>query len=169
MAVSRDILRSWRHPRLVMRDLLAAGQREDRALAFLIIGCFLIFVAQWPRLKRLSVAGGGSEETDLTMLLGTSFFLWVTIMPLAFYGLAALTHLVARLLGGRGTWYGARLALFWSILATAPFMMLNGLVFGYMGQVAATKLVGLLVLVWSLLIWGLGLLEAESGHHAERG
>ncbi len=169
MAVSRDILRSWRHPRLVMRDLLAVGRREDRALAFLMVGCFLVFVAQWPRLMRVSSLGNGAEATDLTMLLSTSFFLWVTIMPLALYGVAALTHLAARLLGGRGSWYGARLALFWSILATAPLLMFHGLVFGFMGEGAATDLVGLLVLAGCLAVWASGLYEAEAGRDAGHG
>ncbi|MFT5631517.1 MAG: hypothetical protein ACI9HB_002698, partial [Gammaproteobacteria bacterium] len=30
MAVTTDIMRTWRGPRAVMRDLLDQGQREDR-------------------------------------------------------------------------------------------------------------------------------------------
>ena len=53
MALTVDIVRTWRAPRAVIRGLLNQGRREDRAVAFVMIACFLIFVAQWPRLKRI--------------------------------------------------------------------------------------------------------------------
>ena len=42
MAVSQDILQTYRRPRLVVARLLAMGQREDRLLAILMAGCALI-------------------------------------------------------------------------------------------------------------------------------
>ena len=59
MGVAADIGRSLRHgPRAVMRDQLAQGINEPRALAVLMLGCALIFVAQWPRLMREARAKG---------------------------------------------------------------------------------------------------------------
>ena len=49
-----------------MRDLLQAGPREDRALAFLAAGCVLAFLAQWPGLARQAHL----EEKALDILLG---------------------------------------------------------------------------------------------------
>ncbi|MDP5360664.1 MAG: YIP1 family protein, partial [Paracoccaceae bacterium] len=83
MAVTNDIVRTWRRPRAVMRDLLAQGKREDRAIAYLMISCFLIFVAQWPRLSREAFLTGQDFDT----LLGGALMGWLFIMPLALYGL----------------------------------------------------------------------------------
>ena len=52
MTITTDILRSWRHPRAVIREKLRAGDREDRALAVLMGASLLLFVAQWPGLSR---------------------------------------------------------------------------------------------------------------------
>ncbi|MCG6903904.1 MAG: YIP1 family protein, partial [Rhodobacter sp.] len=52
MALSSDIVATYRSPRRVMRRLLAMGQREDRALMYLFAACTLIFVSRWPGLKR---------------------------------------------------------------------------------------------------------------------
>ena len=44
------------------------------------------------------------------------------------YLVAGLSHLIARLVGGRGDWYRARMALFWSLLASTPLILLNDLI-----------------------------------------
>ncbi len=165
MAVTNDIVRTWRRPRQVMRDLLAQGRREDRAIAYLMISCFLIFVAQWPRLSR-KAAGfdlpAGAEVPELDRLMAYEFFAWLMIWPLFLYIIAALTHLVAKLLGGQGDWYGARLALFWSMLATVPLLLLHGLMAGFAGSGPQTNLIGGIWLVAFVVIWVQTLREAES-------
>ncbi len=167
MPVTSDIARTWRGPRRVMRDLLAQGQREDRAIAFLLAACFLIFVAQWPRLVRVAqgfdTPPGQPEAPELVQLVAYEFLSWLMIWPLLFYGLAALAHLAARVLGGRGTWYGSRLALFWSLLATAPLALLHGLMVGF-GSTAA-DLVGAVWLTGFAVIWVQCLREAEGPPH----
>lgn len=157
MPVTTDIARSYVRPRAVMRRLLAAGQREDRAIAILMAGCLLVFVAQWPRLAREAQLDGA----PLDQALAYSFFGWLMLAPLIFYGLAALSHVVARLFGGQGSWYGARLALFWALLAASPLMLLNGLVAGLIGPGPALSLVGGLWVAGFVLIWLLGLVESE--------
>ena len=111
MAITQDIVATYRGPGAVMRRLLARGQREDRALAILMAGCLLVFVSQWPPLARQAHFDG----QELNPLLGGALLAWVMIAPLIFYGLAALSHLLARALGGQGSFFGARLALFWAL------------------------------------------------------
>ncbi|MGP1355828.1 YIP1 family protein [Roseicyclus sp.] len=166
MSVSRDIVATWRRPREVMRRLLAQGRREDRALAFLIGACFLIFVAQWPRISREAYFAA-EGDAPLQARLAITFFAMLMIWPLMAYALGALTHLVARLVGGRGTWYSARLALFWALLASTPAWLLHGLVAGFIGPGPAQNLVGALLLLAFLAIWGICLGEAERGPEAE--
>jgi len=164
MAVTQDILRTWRHPRLVMRGLLADVPSEARALAFLIVGCILVFVSQWPRLAR-EAAGfelpAGTEAPDLTAALTHALYAWVILAPLMFYAIAAVSHLIAKVVGGKGTFYTARVALFWSLLATAPMLLLYGLLAGFQGPVASTQLVGGIWLAGFVIIWVLSLIEAE--------
>ena len=165
MAVTTDIIAAWRAPRAVMRTRLAGGPREDRAIAYLLIFCLLVFVAQWPRLVRLSAGFDlppGAEVPDLTRLMTYELFAWLMVWPLAFYAIAALSHLVARLFGGRGTFSSARMALFWSLLASVPLLLLYGLMAGFLGPVAGTQLVGALWVVGFLYLWLQSLREAEA-------
>ncbi|MDJ0821268.1 MAG: YIP1 family protein [Paracoccaceae bacterium] len=138
MPVTRDIVATYRGPGKVMRRLLDLGPREDRALAFVMGACILIFVSQWPVLSRQAHL----LEQDLNQLLGASLMAWVFVAPLILYLLALATHRLARAVGGQGTGYGARLALFWSLLASSPLILLNGLVGGFIGPGPALQLVG---------------------------
>ena len=158
MSVTIDILRSYRHPRAVLRARLDAPPREDLALVFLLLACVLFFVAQWPQLAR---AAHLDPAIPLDARLGGALFGWLFIAPLGFYALAALSHVVARALGGQGSWYGARLALFWALLVVAPPALLQGLVAGFIGPGPALDLVGMITLAWFLLVWGSGLVVAE--------
>lgn len=158
MSVTRDIVATWRSPRATMRRMLAAGPREDRAIVFLLLACALIFVAQWPRLVQQAHF---DDAIPLQALLGGALFGWLFLAPLFFYGLAAFSHLFVRMLGGKGTWYGARLALFWALLASAPLALLQGLVAGFLGAGLALNLVATLLAVAFFAIWALSLVEAE--------
>lgn len=157
MSVTTDIAASYGGPGRVMRRLLAAGQREDRALAYLMTACALVFIAQLPRLAREAHQTG----QELNPLMGGTLLAWLFIAPLLLYVLAGLSHLIARLLGGRGSWYGARLALFWSLLASTPVILLHGLVAGFLGAGVPLQLVGLLWLAVFGWFWASTLIQAE--------
>ena len=158
MPVSTDILESYRRPRQVFRRKLAGGTHEGRALATLIGACLLIFVAQWPGLARAAYLDP-AIPLDARMggaLLGTLF-----LLPPIAYAVSALSHLVARAFGGTGSFFTARLALFWALLAVSPLMLLQGLVRGFIGPGPALTLVGLAVLATFLMLWVTSLLESE--------
>ncbi len=145
MAITTDIVRTWRGPRAVMQAMLAAGTREDRALAILMGACFLMFLAQLPlmaRLAYLSATETGAAVLDRDQLFGTAFVAWMMIAPLGFYAVAWLTHLVLRVFGRTCSGYAVRLALFWSLLAATPLAILLGLVQGLIGPGPAANLVG---------------------------
>ncbi|MEE3359465.1 MAG: YIP1 family protein [Pseudomonadota bacterium] len=158
MPVTTDIVASYRRPAQVMRRLLSAGTREDRALAMLMAGCVLAFISQLPRLAREAHLTG----EELNPMLGGALFAWLFIAPLMFYLIAALSHLVARLFKGKGDWFGARLALFWAFLAASPLMLLNGLTAGFVGPGAALTLVGFVWFVVFMVIWLVSLKVAET-------
>jgi hypothetical protein len=164
MSVTARILATWRNPRAVMRAHLAQGTREDRALAVLAGACLMIFVAQWPALRRAAIL---EPEIPFDARLGGALMATLFIVPILAYAIAAASHLAARLMGGRGSWFGARMALFWSLLAVSPLMLLQGLVAGFLGPGTAATLTGLAVMAGFLFLWLSALAEAERGGQDE--
>ncbi len=156
MAVTTDILACYRGPRAVMRRLLARGENEGRALAILMGGCLVTFVAQWPRLAREAYLTGA----ELNPLIGAALLGWLFIAPLLFHGLALAGHLVARVLGGSGSLHASRLALFWAFLAASPLLLLHGLVAGFIGPGAELTGVGALWAAVFLWFWLSNMREA---------
>ncbi|WP_415920617.1 YIP1 family protein [Tateyamaria sp. SN6-1] len=147
MSITRNILATYRGPGAVIRGLLTLGPREDRALAYVMGACTLFFVAQLPRLSREAHL----EDQDLNMMMGGSLMAWIFIAPLLFYAIAFVARLIGRVLGGKGTGYGARLALFWALLASSPLVLLHGLTAGFVGpgiEMQAVGFVWLCVFFW---------------------
>ncbi len=138
MPATRDIVATYRGPGKVMRRLLGEGAREDRALIYLMIGCLMVCVAQTPRLARQAFETG----ENLQMLMGASLMAWMFIAPLLLYALGALTFLLARVARADISNYGARLALFWALLASSPVMLLWGLTAGFIGPGVQMTVVG---------------------------
>ncbi|MCP3969363.1 MAG: YIP1 family protein [Rhodobacteraceae bacterium] len=160
MSVARDIVATYRSPRAVMRRLLGMGPREDRALMYLIVACLLIFVAQWPQLRREALF---DDTVPFDARIGAALFGWIFIVPLFAYGLAFACRRIAGFLGGHGTGFSARLALFWSLLAASPLWLLNGLVAGFIGPSAQLSVTGFVAFLAFALFWGLTMVEAETG------
>ena len=160
MALTTEIVRTYRAPRAVIRRLLDAGPREDRAIAWLMGACLIIFVGQWPRLQREAMLA--PEGPPLDARIGAALFAWLFLAPLLFYGLAALSHIVALLFGGKGTWGRARVALFWSLLATSPLFLFQGLVAGLFGEGPEWRIASAATALAFLWIWGVSLREAET-------
>ena len=157
MGVAADIRRSLTQgPRAVVREHLARGANEARALAFLMIGCGLVFVAQCPRLMRTAQLDGD----DFTRLTAYALLGWMIIWPLVFYAGAGLVHAVSRLMGGGGTAYGTRLAMFWSWLAASPLGLLTGLFAGLTGDSVLTNGLGILWIAVFVAFWWLSQREA---------
>ncbi|TNC67569.1 hypothetical protein [Rubellimicrobium roseum] len=163
MGVAADIGRSLTQgPRPVIREQLSHGPNEARAMAFLMMGCGLIFVAQWPRLMRTAQI----EGDDFTRLAAYALLGWLIIWPLVFYGIAGLTYGLSRLLRSRATPFGTRLALFWSWLATSPLGLLTGILAGFTGGSALTNVIGALWIAVFAAFWWLSHREAAQAPQA---
>lgn len=158
MPVSRDIAQMYRRPRHVVRSLFAMGPREDRAIAWLMIGCFLVFLSRLPALQRAAVQEGNNFQQDTIY----AFFALMMIAPLMFYLIAVILYLVTRALRPAADAYGARLAVFWGWLAAAPLALFYGLLVGFNGlEHPGTTLVGGLWLIAILWFWISGLAETS--------
>ncbi|KUJ81860.1 YIP1 family protein [Ruegeria profundi] len=157
MPLTADIVATYRGPGRVVRRLLDLGQREDRALIFVMGFCVIAFIAQLPALARRAHL----EGLELNMLMGGALLGSVIILPLVLYVLAFVSYGAARLAGGRGSAYGARLALFWALLSSTPLVLLNGLVAGFLGPGPALTLVGVIWLAVFIWFWLAGLRQAQ--------
>lgn len=157
MAVSGDMIRAYRAPGRVMARLIASGAGEERALAWLMTGCFLMFVARLPFLSRRAYLHG----EEFAALAAGAFTGAVFLAPLVFYALAALSHVAAGWFGGRGSWASARLALFWTVLLFSPLMLFQGMVAGFIGPGAALNLVAILNGAVFVCLWIVALRVAE--------
>ena len=159
MSLVLDILRTYRTPRLVLRERIGAKVREDRALATLMAACVLMFVAQWPRLSREAFV---DDSIALEARMTGALFGWVLVAPLVMYFLASLSHAALRLAGSDVSGYDARMALFWAFLATSPLWLLSGLVSGFLGQTVASAIVSAVAFGGFLIFWTSGLAEISS-------
>lgn len=152
MAVTSDIVQSYRAPRAVLRRLHGrpGERREARILVYLMLACVLICVAQGPRLAREAEL---DPSVPLEARLAGALFAWVFIAPLLFYVLAGFLALIGRI-AGKVDGFSVRLALFWALLVASPVVLLQGLVSGLIGQgieAAAVFLVAAAVFCWVLV------------------
>lgn len=150
--VTPRMIQSWYAPRSVFADL--RGLPENALLAVLMAAMLIFWVAQLPGYAQLAQI---DPEIPLEARLGSAFLAVMFIMPLIWYLVAAVVSALSRLLPWRISGQDSRLALFWSLLAVAPAMLLLGLVAGLIGAGAALELCRILTAVAFLLIWGSGL------------
>lgn len=156
MAVTDDILATYRGPRRTLRRILAGERHEGRALAYLLAALVVIFVARWPGMSRDAFL---DPAVPLVQRMTAGFLALLATIP-AFYLLAAAGHLAARALGGRGTFFGARIALFWALLAVTPLMLFQGLVAAFVGPGPGLTAAGALVFAVFVWFWVSGLAVA---------
>lgn len=157
MSVMQDVLKSYRAPRDVFKRRLGTEIREDRAIAVLMAACVVVFISQMPVQARIAHETG----QELNMLLGSVLLAWVFIMPLVLYVLGSLSHVIARLFKGRGSAFGARFALFWSLLCASPLWLLWGLVSGFIGPGVQMQITGGLALFALIAFWSVNFRQAE--------
>lgn len=158
MAVISDIVKSWRNPRAVILQHLQSRATEPFAVSLLVAFLVLAFVAQWPNMSRGAYLQPDAPLTQRMLAAGLAL---LASIPL-WYGLAALSHMVARRFGGKGSYLGARLALFAALLSVAPLMLVQGMISGFAGPGLLTNGAGALVLIGFLYLWLNMLIASES-------
>jgi hypothetical protein len=155
MAVTADIVESWRRPRAVVRRHLQRGRSEPFAFSLLVVFLILAFIAQYPAAARVTAMHPAIPLSPQLLAKALGLLAMIPVL----YGLAALSRLVARTFGGQGTLYGARLALFWALVATSPFVLLSGMVAGLIGPGPQLALAGGLTFAAFLFQWITALME----------
>ena len=156
MALTADIVESWRRPREVVRRHLNRGRSEPFVFSLLVAFLILAVVAVTPYLGARALAEG---KPLAPYVLGACYGAVVAV-PLV-YLFAALGHLTARLMGGQGGFYHGRLAFVWALLTIAPAMLIYGLVRGLVPDSPATPFLGLGLFVLFLGFYSVMLREVE--------
>ncbi|MEL6767872.1 MAG: Yip1 family protein [Pseudomonadota bacterium] len=113
------IFRAWIDPRATMRGVLDAEPGEGRILMFAMTSGALLFAAECLRIM-MQAASGAAAPDQLSATFAASFTALLILRPLMLYGLAAVTGLVARRFGGKGSWRDTRAAICWAALTAAP-------------------------------------------------
>lgn len=157
MPVTTDIVRSWRGPRAVMRSHLARGRSEPWAFSLLVAFMLVAFVAQWPGASRTAFYAPEKPLVAQMFAIGMGILAFIPV----WYLLAAIGHWIAKLMGGQGDHYGARLALFWALVTVTPLMLLQGLVKGMIGPGPGLTAVTAITGAAFIFFWILNLIEAE--------
>jgi len=149
MSITTDMVQGWRQPQKVMQRHLARGRSEPFAFSLLVTFLVLVFVSLWPQLSRQSLL---QPEVPMVQRLVAAGLALLASVPV-WYGVAALSHWIAKLFGGHGSHYRARLALFAALVCVSPAMLLQGLVAGMIGTGPQLSLVQGLVGLGFLWIW----------------
>ncbi len=160
MSTSAEIIRAYRGFGASMKRRLEEHPGEERLLMYLVIAILIFFVARVPNLLVLSAAQATDEISSSAIFmtnLAASFF----FAPLMLYGVAALSHLLAKLFKGRGTSYGARLALFWALLVISPLALVSTVLQAAFAVdwISSALSIGMFLLF--TFVWGTCLSESE--------
>jgi hypothetical protein len=164
MSVTRNIARTYRAPRTTIRGMIGQGITEPQIMAFGLISCGLIFVAQWPGLSRAATL---EPSITFEQRMGGALFGIMFMLPLMLYGVAGLLQLVLRVLAGPVEGIRVRLVLFWSLLSVTPLMLVQGGLAAFLGATQAVTAFGFVVTAVFLYILGAGLIEVARPRHGE--
>lgn len=160
MTLYREIIAAYRGPAASMQRQMAQVKGEERLLVYIVLACFLLFVARVPGLMVLAQTSPNPEITP-TSLIGTSFAVTLFFAPLFFYAIAAVSHMIARIFGGKGSYFEARLALFWALLITTPLVLLSSLLNIVLPSLTVIQSSGLLIFLIFAYFWASCLNVAE--------
>ncbi len=156
-----EMLAAWNDLRGSIRRQMDLHPREATITAYIMFGCFGIFLGFLPRLFATDL----SNSPDQSLAAGVVIWLFVVMFfaPLFFYGLSALTHLVAKQFGGKGTYYTARLSMGWMLVVTVPLILIKTL----FGSIVLNSGIGGLQLLNLLLISAMVYVYAVFIHETE--
>ena len=128
---------------------------EERLLFYVMFACFIGFVTGLP--STLRVAQTLPPEEDVRIFVAGQFVAVLIFGSLFLYGVAGLSHLISRrAFGGMGSYFKARLALFWSLVLGTPLLLVQAIVSLVLGPSGygdiASMFGGLVFLIWAW-IW----------------
>ena len=167
-----EIINAYGGLRASMRKQLDRKPGEEHLLAVLVYGCFVIFLSFLPRLFATDL----SQTPDQSIAAGIImwFFVVMFFLPLLLYGIAWISHFVAKAFGAKNSSKNARHALFWALAVLSPALIAKSMlasffiqIVGDLGQTMLNVLNVALALA-ILRIWGAMLAEAKGFYSSWR-
>lgn len=152
------ILAAWRDLGGSINARLAARPRDAELLVWGLVAALIGFVAGLP--DALRQASSAADRDMATGLLATRLFGAVFVMPLFLFCLSGLSHALARLAGGKGSYWAARVALFWAVLVSLPLVLVNGFAAAW-APARVISVISVLTFVAFLWVWARFLAEVE--------
>ena len=155
------VFAAWPNFRRSTAEQLDAPKSEARLLAYVYVASFLGFVASIPEVAALAA----KTEATLVQLMFGRLFSALFFAPLFFYMIAGISHFLLLRFGGKGTYYDARLALFWALLVATPLLLVLAILRAFLPPVTPVDLpmlisaFGFIGFSW---IWANCLAEAET-------
>ncbi len=166
MSLLREVAGAYGDLTGSMQRQLEARPREARLLAYAFLIGLTGFVAGLP--AAVEQARSLDVEDALVAVLTGRLFGAIFLLPLFLYALALTLRGAARVLGGQGSGYDTRLALFWALVLSLPLVVFAGPLAAALPAGIAAALPGLVA--FGLFLWILAhcLSEAESFHNPRR-
>ena len=130
MSVVINISKTYYKPIQTYSKLFAAGASEKENLAYLVGGCVISFIAQWPAQSRQAFI----NQQPVNELMGAILLSNLFLLPLIFYLVSVIIFIFAKFFKSNILGVELRLIIFWSYLATTPILLLVGLVEGFFGN-----------------------------------
>ncbi|MEH6522601.1 YIP1 family protein [Sulfitobacter sp.] len=158
MALTQDIMATYKGPGRVVSRFLAQGRNEVRGLLFLLIAGVLMFVASTPYQAREAQL---NPDVPLAARIYWSAFLYVFMMPIFVYLFALVIWCLARVARRQVTGFEIRFTLIWALLASTPVILLMGLTAGFIGTGLQLQIVGYIWIAVFGWFWAAGLLTAD--------
>ncbi len=122
MTLYGEILRAYRGFGASMQRQLAQDLREEKLLLYAVLASFLGFVARIPGLVYVAKNSTDAEIT-IANLIGSNFVTTFFYGLIMLYIIASVSHIIAKIFKGAGSFQQARLALFWAALVIAPLYL----------------------------------------------
>lgn len=158
MALTQDIIATYKGPGRVVSRFLAQGRNEVRALLFMLIAGLLMFVASAPYQAR--EAELNPDIPFLARMYWSAFF-YIMILPILIYIFAAIIWGLSRIARRQVTGYEVRFTLIWALLASTPVILLMGLTAAFIGTSVQLQVVGFVWIAVFGWFWAAGLLSAD--------
>lgn len=160
MSIAAEIVRAYKSPRASMRRRLVAHPGEERLLMYLVVAILLFFVARIPNLL-VSSAAQATDDISGSAIFVTNLVASFFFAPLLFYGVAAVSRIVSKVFGGKGSGYSARLALFWSLLVISPLALLSTILQSAFPVLWLATALPIVMFLLFAFVWGACLSVAE--------
>ncbi len=160
-----EIINAYGGLRASMRKQLDKNPGEEGLLALLTFGCFVVFLSFLPRLFATDL----SQTPDQSMAAGIImwFFVVMFFLPLLMYGIAWISHFIAKAFGATNSNKTARHALFWGLAVLSPILITKAMlssvfiqIGGDLGQ-SMLNAINIILALAILRIWGAMLAEAK--------